>query len=277
MSLKKKIKQLNLKEMERFTLKRAKETSGLSYLGGCRSSKLLKSLNKRVLTYGIYLAPSNLSGYNVCPNSEHCRANCLNASGRNKIEILSGKNHIQRCRIEKTRLFFQRRELFVRWMCYEIKRYQSKSKKLGYDFSVRINCTSDITPELMRLDGMNILQIFSNVQFYDYTKVASRMRLMDKYPNYDLTFSYNGYNWDDCERFLKEGKKVAVVFEGALPKTFCGYKVVNANNDDVRYLNKGGEICGLTYHRVASDYKNGNFNGLNTRFVVMKNDSRCEF
>lgn len=265
--------------MKQFTLKRARDISGVSYLGGCKSSKLKKSLGKEVLTYGVYLAPADISGYNVCPNSEHCKTHCLNGSGYNRLETVRHgvKGHINVARLKKTRLFFQKRELFMRWMCYEIKRYQTKAERMGFDFAVRVNCTSDITPEMMRLEGFNILELFPNVQFYDYTKVPSRMKLMDKYPNYDLTFSYNGYNWDDCERFLNEGKKVAVVFEDEIPKTFCGYKVVDANDDDVRYLNNGGEICGLRYHKVANDYQNGKFKGLNTRFVVMKDDLRCKF
>jgi hypothetical protein len=81
-------------------------------------------------------------------------------------------------------------------------------------FSVRLNGTSDLSPELF-VDpdtGLNVLQLFPNVQFYDYTKVYKRIALMEKYPNYDLTFSYDGYNDEECKKFLENGGKVAVVF-----------------------------------------------------------------
>jgi hypothetical protein len=104
---------------------------------------------------------------------------------------------------------------------------------------------------------------------------------MKKYQNYDLTFSYNGHNWDDCEEFLKQGGKVAVVFYGnTLPKRFNGWKVIDANNDDMRYLNDPQVICGLHYHPVASDYKivNGKrrFVEPQSEFIVKITDERCE-
>ena len=27
---------------------------------------------------------------------------------------------------------------------------------------------------------------------------------MKKYPNYDVTFSFDGYNWEECEKFLNK-------------------------------------------------------------------------
>lgn len=42
-----------------------KKYLGISYLGGYNSSKLIKSKERNVMTYGVYLAPHNLSGYNV--------------------------------------------------------------------------------------------------------------------------------------------------------------------------------------------------------------------
>ena len=44
--------------------------------------------------------------------------------------------------------------------------------------------------------GMNILEIFPDVQFYDYTKVYSRIGLLKKYPNYDLTYSFRELGWN---------------------------------------------------------------------------------
>ena len=148
-----------------------------------------------------------------------------------------------------------------------------RAKRLGYGFSVRLNGTSDLSPLAFKdpISGKNILELFPDVQFYDYTKVYNRVKLMEQYPNYDLTFSYDGYNWDECERFLQNGGKVAVVFYSeneTLPKQFRGYNVVDANGYDMRYLDPKGSIMGLHYHKTANDYKSGKFVKPNTSFVI---------
>ena len=91
--------------------------------------------------------------------------------------------------------------------------------------------------------------------------------MLRKYKNYDLTFSYSGENWDVCEFLLKKGIRVAVVFENHLPTEFKGYPVIDANEYDARFLDEGGIICGLTYKRVANDYKTGKFERPDTTFV----------
>ena len=247
-----------------------KKALKVSYLGGCNSPKLVKSLKERsVMTYGVYLAPYNLSGYNVCPESDNCCKYCLNGSGRNKLELLSRKDGgaIQNSRIRKTKLFFEDHTSFMRLLVHEIKQAEKKAKADGMQFAVRLNCTSDLSPENFQLDGKNILQLFPNIQFYDYTKVLSHTGLTQKYANYDLTFSYSGENWEDCEMLLKKGYRVAVVFEDTLPEEFRGYRVINANGYDARFLDEGGIICGLTYKRVANDYATGKYQRPDTTFV----------
>lgn len=237
---------------------RAKRELGISYLGSVAvSHKLELSKKNGTLTYGLYLAPADMSGYNVCPNSKWCKQFCLAGSGQNKIdELARGREHsrINESRVKKTRLFFENRELFMCMLIHEIERERKTAKMLKMPFSVRLNCTSDISPEDFVLDGKNILQIFPSVTFYDYTKVPSRLNLLHKYDNYDLTFSYNGHNWPSCEKFLKAGGRVAVVFFDGFPAEYRGYPVYSGDGYDMRYLDPAG-IVGLTYHRVASDYK----------------------
>ena len=230
---------------------------GVSYLGGTSTSmKTRLSEENGTLTYIIYLSPANLSGYNVCPCSKWCKRFCLNGSGLSKIDILSGKNHIQKARMRKTIAFFEKHEYFMYAMIHEIKKAMKKAEKLGLNFAIRINGTSDLSPELFTFDGKNILQIFSEAQFYDYTKVPSRLSLMEKYPNYDLTFSYDGHNWKSAEKFLENNGKVAVVFSGKyLPKKFHGFDVISGNETDTRFLDPKKVIIGLHYHPVAADYK----------------------
>ena len=158
-------------------------------------------------------------------------------------------------------------------LIHEIASKRAKAKRMGYDFSVRLNGTSDLSPLAFKdpISGKNILELFPDVQFYDYTKVYNRIKLMEQYPNYDLTFSYDGYNWEECEKFLQQGGKVAVVFyseKETLPKQFRGYNVVDANGYDMRYLDPNKSIMGLHYHKTARDYASGHFVKPNTPFVI---------
>ena len=255
------------------------ETAGFSYLGSCsQSMKLRLSEENGVLTYGLYLAPANMSGYEVCPCSKFCREFCLNGSGHNKVELLSGKGRIQRARILKTRLFFENRDLFMSLLIHEITKWKSYASEKNLGFAIRLNCTSDISPEDFVYNGQNILQIFPEIQFYDYTKVYSRIRLLGKYPNYDLTYSYNGHNENLSRKFLEKGGKVAVVFAtNEMPEKFWGFPVTNGNLYDMRYLDPSGNVIFLHYHPTANDYKNGKFVMPDTPFVVKPTDSRISW
>jgi hypothetical protein len=258
---------------------------GVSYLGSvAQSTKMRLSYENGTMTYCLYLAPADMSGYNVCPNSEHCKQFCLNGSGQNKCDELARGvegSLINRSRIKKTRLFYEDRALFMRLLIHELKKYQNKAARMGMGFSVRLNGTSDLSPVLFKDPdtGKNILELFPDIQFYDYTKVPSRIKLMQQYSNYDLTLSYNGYNWDECQRFLDAGGKVAVVFfSEKLPKSFHGYPICDGNSYDMRYLDPASHIVGLHYHKTAGDYyideKDGKrkFRVPDTPFVVKINN-----
>lgn len=256
------------------------EFLGCTYLGNvAHSAKMSASFRNGTMTYCIYMAPWNTSGYQVCGFGQNCHESCLNYSGREKIkEFTQGSNNpVMNARIRKTRLFYEHREVFMRIMIHEIEKYQRRAERMDMEFSVRINGTSDLSPILFKDEnGKNILDLFPNVQFYDYTKNPNRIKLMQQYPNYDVTFSFDGYNWDNCEKFLNQGGKVAVVFYGGLPKTYKGYEVGDANGYDMRYLDERGTICGLHYHKTAHDYYISDsgkrmFREPNTPFVIMTN------
>ena len=249
---------------------KALKAAGFNYLGGLKkSAKMMKSYTHNVATYCVYLAPANMAGrtkkgtrINVCPMSQHCKELCLNSAGHNKADILSnGKENVRESlinisRIKKTKLFYNDRDTYMDILIHEINRDRSYAERHGMEFSVRLNGTSDLSPESMKKDGKNILEIFPDVQFYDYTKVYNRTKLMKFYPNYDITFSYDGYNWDQCEQFLNDGGKVAVVFDSeTMPKYYKGYKVIDANGYDMRYLDPKGCIMGLEFHPIAKDGK----------------------
>jgi hypothetical protein len=231
----------------------AKKLTGLSYLGLVNnSSKHEKAYTYNAMVYTLYLAPANLSGYEVCPmRSPECTAMCLNESGRNRIDI--HKNTINNSRITKTKLFFEHREFFVRWMIDEINTAKKKAEKQGFNFSVRLNNTSDITPESFYINEngktLNVLQLFPDVQFYDYTKVSKRYELTKKYKNYDLTFSYSGHNMTECLDMLSKGVRTAMVFK-KVPETYMGYKVVPGDDYDMRYKDDRNVIIGLKFKKV---------------------------
>ena len=266
------------------------ESYGISYLGSvAQSMKMRLSYENGTMTYCLYLAPADMSGYNVCPNSQYCKQFCLNGSGQNKCDEFSRGvegSKINKSRIKKTKMFYENKATFMHLLIHELNKYQRRAARLGMEFSVRLNGTSDLSPVAFRdpETGKNILELFPNVQFYDYTKVASRIKLMQQYPNYDLTLSYNGYNWDDCEKFLKAGGKVAVVFyDEKLPKSFHGFPICDGNTYDMRYLDPASHIVGLHYHKTANDYyideKDGKrkFRVPDTPFVIKINDPNIDW
>ena len=237
----------------------AKQETKLSYLGNINSSaKIMK--NKKVsnnYTYILYLSPANTSGYSVCPfSTPECRKGCLATSGRTKVEEYAGKSVIKNARIKKTKLFFEQQTFFMDWLIAELISKQKKAKKDGYDFSVRLNGTSDIDWKNVYHNGKNIFELFPNVQFYDYTKNPA---IAENAPaNYHITFSYTGYqkNVEYCKDLLSKGKNVAVVFdvkdEKDLPTTFMNYPVINGDLTDYRPLDGQGVVVGLKWKTIAN-------------------------
>lgn len=242
------------------TIGSAKKQTGLSYLGSvASSSKIAKGLKYNEMTYILYLAPAEQSGYNTCPMStEECRTACLTESGHNRIDVK--KNAINKARIKKTKLFFEHREFFMMWLVMEITKARIDAHTKGYEFSVRINGTSDLDLSTFKLNGFNILQLFPNVQFYDYTKVVKRFSKFDTYDNYDLTYSFSGYNMLQCLELLSESKgRVAMVFEGKqLPTTFMGYNVIDGDAYDMRYYDDQSVIVGLKFKFVRNKIDTAN-------------------
>jgi hypothetical protein len=237
--------------MEFITKAQAKRLTGLSYLGSVSTTvKHMKSKKYGELTYSLYLAPAKSSGYEVCNGrTAECTRLCLNESGMNTMVRNDCGDIINRSRIIKTRLFFEHREFFMKWLVFEIQAGITKAKKMGFSFSVRLNNTSDISPEEFVLHGKNILEIFPDVIFYEYTKVAARVDLMKIYNNYDVTFSYSGYNLTECQKMLLNKIRVAVVFKN-IPEMYMGHKVINGDLYDMRYKDAEAIIVGLKYKRV---------------------------
>lgn len=232
-------------------LTQARRLVGISYLASVSETvKHKKSKKYGELTLSLYLAPAKMSGYEVCPGrTAECSKLCLNESGMNTMTQDVKGDMINDARIRKTRLFFEDRQFFMHMLVDEIRSGITRARKLGYDFSVRLNNTSDISPLDFILHGKNILELFPDTQFYDYSKIKERIELMKKYPNYDLTYSYSGYNLTQCEEMLLNKINIAVVFK-VVPTTFMGYDVVDGDLNDLRHRDLKGVVIGLLYKRT---------------------------
>lgn len=258
--------------MEFTTRGAAIKQTGLSYLGMVGSSvKIAKNNKKGVDTYVLYLAPAHKSGYNVCPKATvECINACLDESGHNRIDVK--ENRINKSRIAKTKLFFEYRNFFMAWLVAELTAHKAKAESKNFEFSVRINGTSDLSLLQFKHKGKNLLELFPDTQFYDYTKVLNRYKLCEQYSNYDITFSYSGENWLECEAALKYGYRIAVVFEKRLPKTYMGIPVVNADETDLRYQDPKNVICGLIHKKTRRK-----IDIAQQKFIVADTDKNCVY
>jgi len=243
------------------TIAAAKKLVGVSYIGSINSSaKIMK--NQKVnhhYTYIIYLAPSNVSGVNVCSHStSECRSGCLATSGRTAMDIRSGANKITASRIRKTLAFSINPEFYLSWVIAEMKAFKAKAKRDGFNFSVRLNGTSDIDYTKVKLNGKNIFEIFPDTIFYDYTK--NHNRLYRPISNYELTLSYTGRNWEQCKKALDSGFNVAMIFnitkKTAFPKSYKGYKVIDGDLSDLRVGEAKGVIIALRWKNIADSKLN---------------------
>jgi len=240
-----------------------------SYIGSTNSSaKIVKGETIGVDTFVVYLAPSTSSGYQTCPRAtSECIKACLNTSGR---VIMDKALTIQKARINRTKAFFTDRPNFLRQLWKEIASARKKAMKKGNKFAVRLNGTSDLSPALFTLDGVNILDAFSDVTFYDYTKVLNRSKIAQERTNYDLTFSYSGHNWSECETALSNGIRVAVVFDTKkgkpLPTSYKGFPVIDGDVTDYRPADEGAVIVGLRFKKIKD--KVAMAEALKSAFVV---------
>ena len=183
----------------------------------------------------------------VCPwATKECVDDCLDAGSGNPA-YQAGK---LRARAARTALFFYNRPEFIRRLRAEIIKHVRRSERLGVKPCIRLNGTSDIQWEVITPE---LLAEFANVQFYDYTKGAHRLtadwqaRRMP--PNYDLTLSYSGHNWEKCQAALNAGGRVAVVFGGlgrtrAVPTNWRGWRVHDGDETDLTFARPAG-ILGL--------------------------------
>lgn len=219
-----------------------------SLLGFNTNAKTVKGEKIGYFTGILYLAPSDISGYQVCPMAKlaNCENACLYTAGRGAF------NSIQKARIAKTKKFFEDRANFMLNLVKDIEAGKRKAAKLGQTLLIRLNGTSDIKWENVSFtdfDGTvypNLMSRFPDVQFYDYTKIANRKDLPK---NYDLTFSYSNVvtfqKYNDIA--ISQNMRLAAVFryEKDIPDTFKGMPVIGGDNSDVRHVEPLGHVVAL--------------------------------
>ena len=207
--------------------------------------KILKGRNvySEYLSAILHLSPVNTK---ICPYQDiaGCKEACLNTAGRGGI-IKKGEttNVIQEARKRKTKLYLEDRDTFMSYLITDITkfvRYCEKKDKLP---CLRLNGTSDIQWETIKIDGQHIFDMFPNVQFYDYTKIPTRK--VEQYKNYHLTWSYSEASSKYAQYFDTIKYNIAVVFKGTMPIYYKGREVIDGDISDIRFKDKPNVVVGL--------------------------------
>ena len=208
-----------------------------------KGSTNAKTIKNDLETFILYMAPSDLSGFNVCPfASKGCIKGCLNTAG---MGIFS---NVQLARINKTKFWGYDRSNFYIQLANELLKILDKTIKKDVKIAIRLNGTSDINhlDLLKRYSGIDFLDPFySSLLFYDYTPNPNYIKKYQN-SNYKLTFSRKEDNEQKCIEILNNGGNVAVVFANELPKFWQGYPVINGDLTDLRYFDPENVVIGLT-------------------------------
>lgn len=215
--------------------------------------KVAKNGKLGIMTWVLHLAAGDMSGREVCPKrSPGCSAACLMYAG-NPL-YFAAKNA---ARLKKTNLFFDRFDLFMNILALEIAAALKEAEKAKMEPSFRLNGTSDIVYEKKRFNllpwvatkigrsaegKVSIIDLFSEVRFYDYTKIPKRTPPK----NYHLTFSESEINADEVATEMARGLNIASVFPAKkVPETHLGRTVIDGDETDVRFLDPEGVVVGL--------------------------------
>ena len=224
-------------------------------------NKHIKDLDQYLIKR-LNLAPAKISGFETCASrSTGCTDACLNEAGN---PVFMPQKTLGR--VNRTLLLFKDTARFISMATREIRNHEIYCKKHNLKPVIRLNTTSDVMFEKQKFSFM---QNFPNVQFYDYTKHFKRMikYLRGQLPaNYHLTFSRNEANDFQTTQVLKAGGNAAVVFRKELPKTYKGFKVIDGDLHDLRFLDNKNVVVGLK-EKLTLNSK-GKLDRDNSGFVV---------
>ena len=208
------------------------------------STKIEKSnkLSDKYFSRIIYLAPDDLADgkRTLCPFAKKagCSEACLNTAGHGKF------SNVQQARIRKSLLFLNDQQEFMRQLVEDVNKFLKECDRLGKKPALRLNGTSDIQWEHIKVEGHeNIFAMFPQIQFYDYTKIPTRK--VEHIPNYHLTWSYSEADSKYAALIKNVSNNIAVVFREALPEVFKGFKVIDGDKHDMRFLDETQVVVGL--------------------------------
>ena len=205
-----------------------------------KNPKIEKGNKKQKIYWSaiMHLHPSNTK---ICPYQDiaGCKTACLNTAGLGGVF-----QNIQIARQKKTDLFLNDQAEFMTRLIKDIKTFMRACDRKGKKPALRLNGTSDIQWETIEIEGhTNIFEMFPGIQFYDYTKIPTRK--VEHIPNYHLTWSYSEANDKYATLFDKVSNNIAVVFRDVLPKVFKGFKVIDGDTHDMRFLDEPNVVVGL--------------------------------
>jgi len=216
-------------------------------LGVGTNAKTIKGDGDEYLTAILYMTPYKVMVdgklFNSCSMAAmaSCIDGCLYTAGRGAF------NNVQTARQRKAEWFYRDRDSFMAQLVIDVAKFANYCRKRDIQPCIRLNGTTDIRWELILIDGKNIFELFPDVQWYDYTKIPNRK--VSHLANYHLTWSYSAANpkyeqyFDDV---IRNGMSVAVVFRKPINlKTWRGYKVVDGDKDDLRFLDPKQSIVAL--------------------------------
>jgi len=206
-------------------------------------AKTVKGNGSGYLTAIMYMTPYKTLGRNLCPMAETagCLDGCLNTAGRGAM------NSVQKGRARKAEWFIKDQAGFMAQLIKDCIRFVAYCDKRGIKPAIRLNGTTDVRWELIKHDGLSLFEIFPEIMFYDYTKIANRPLDI---PNYKLTFSYSeasaAYE-KQCFIALKRGMNIAVVFRDkeSIPESFLGLPTIDGDKTDLRFLDPSQSIVAL--------------------------------
>ena len=208
-------------------------------------AKTVKGNGAKYETAIMYMQPWKSAGINVCANAEiaGCIDGCLFTAGRGAMNV------VQKARARKTAWFAADRDGFMAQLVIDTTKFIKYCAKQSVQPVIRLNGTSDIRWERIPIGSYaSIFEMFPDVQWYDYTKIANRKTNHIK--NYHLTFSYSEANplyKKQIEIAKAKGMNMAVVFRSILsiPHHFMNRPVISGDADDLRFLDPAGVVVSL--------------------------------
>lgn len=224
-----------------------------------------KTAKNMVSTMGLSLIPADGAGIgNLCPFADVCIEPCLAHQGQGTMSNVAGP------RAAKTALWFLARDWFLEKLQRELENF--RRRETDDVIGVRLNMFSDIPWEYYGVIDAN-----PGIMFMDYTKNPRRVGMIR--PNYWITFSYDGHNWQHAENILRRGDNVSAVFHNdsdtladtfgtdaacgkaahrqILPRFFRGWPVIDGGKTDWRPDDPRGVIVGLRLLAKTYDSRAG--------------------